>query len=83
MLNDYLMYLLQRYTVQITVTNENSGTSRDIRYYTATASMQNSSSHFTTHGFAHGIASDDTRQEAIHAALGKLVKVAKAIEDTY
>ena len=82
-MNDYLMYLLMRYTVQITITSENSGTSRDIRYYTATASMQNSSSHFTAHGFAHGTMSDDTRQEAIQAALHKLVKVAKAIEETY
>lgn len=79
-----LLYLLSRYTVQIAVNNENHGTSRDIRYYTATVSIRNSGAQLSATGFAHGTIGDDAmRQEAIQGALERLVRIAKAIEEAY
>jgi len=79
-----LLYLLQRYTVQIAVTSQNYGTSSEHRYYTATVSIQNGKTQLSMSGSAHGgKGSDAVRQEAIAIALGRVVTIAKSIEEAY
>ena len=81
-MNDNLMYLLERYAVQVEVKSGNWGTSSDQRYYTATVTIKNGATQLSMSGSAFGKTDDiAVRQEAIQAALDRVVSIAKVIEE--
>ncbi len=81
-MDDDLLYLLQRYTVQIEVKSSNWGTSSDQRYYTATVMIKNGSTQLSMSGSSFGKTGDaPARQEAIQSALDRVMVIAKAIEE--